>query len=105
MKILVIVLVAIVIIIVVGYFAYTMITDNSNCSFWNSENCEKSCTVDSDCRQSNCCSCLNKDESCSLTRGFENVLPNCVQATCGCVNNLCETVPSDDSLTPPPLPD
>jgi len=104
MKIIAIVIIA-VIIIIAAYFAFNMIVDDSNCSFWNPENCDKSCTLDSDCAQGACCSCINKDESCSLSKGFENIFTNCVQVTCKCVNNICETITPDDILTPPPLPD
>lgn len=64
------------------------------CSRWNKENCDKSCSVDSDCAQSMCCDCMNQREQCSTVKklfGFEiiKVHLQCIETTCKCINDQC----------------
>lgn len=59
------------------------------CSWDNRENCDKSCLIDSDCKQSSCCDCINKDEFCIIHRPGEAVHFTCLEGTCKCINNKC----------------
>lgn len=93
-----ILIITLIIIVLFGsYFSYTRIKEKAECSFWNRENCDKSCSVDSDCAQSMCCDCMNKKEHCSTTKkllGFEIIRKRlqCIQTICECINSQCISV-------------
>ncbi|MFH1376029.1 MAG: hypothetical protein ABIH25_00165 [Candidatus Woesearchaeota archaeon] len=73
-----------------------MIKEAVGCSRWNPENCDYSCSVNSDCKLVSCGTCVNIGESYSTGRttifGKMFVSGQCIPGTCECVNNKCEYV-------------
>lgn len=88
------ILIVILVALACAWGAYKIV-EASKCSFWHSEKCDVSCTVDEDCHPS-ACSCVNIDESVAMERGLfvkQQINLDCVLYECQCVEGQCEALP------------
>jgi len=66
------------------------------CSTFNPEKCDKTCTIDEDCRSACGCGCINTEEECKTgKRGLISgisMMPQCIQAECKCIAENCKYI-------------
>lgn len=74
----------------VYFYYYSQQTNKTKCEFMNSENCDKSCKIDADCKPS-FGFCVNINEEVHLPT---NVFPAYEIVTCKCENNKCVGIPT-----------
>ncbi len=69
-------------------------TESFKCAIFNFQNCDVSCSADSDCKESNCY-CVNIRESVSNCHlefpsfMYTCVSPSCIAFKCECVDGKC----------------
>ena len=77
--------------VILGIFIYVYI-ENHKCSLQNKENCDVSCSGNTDCRAHlGCGECMNIEQECSTSRyGKITSIEWYYPLECQCVNNKCE---------------
>ena len=76
-------------IVVIGV-VYLILVRESNCSFDNVEECDRSCELSEDCHVSGT-SCVNKNEEMYVPN---DIIFDFFVIGCECINNQCEDLPS-----------